>query len=224
ARAHLDELVEQTHRPDDEPSELRTAENGARPCVDAKRPGCVRPSTRANVFCERVPGCDRSAKEPPFAGQFVELQISEAEQPYLVGLDAAVEAPGEPGEATPVRSLARAGRGEGDPWPRPARRRSSVSELVIEHLPHHGDRPPVSRIRIPGDQRVDERRVEKRRIVLPVDASEGLSVEHRVVEVHLRPCPRIAWDATLDEVPAKAKNAVVAEAGVRAVPGQELPV
>ena len=64
ARAHLDELVEQAHRPDDEPSELRTVENGARPCVDAKRPRCMRRVTRANVSCERVPGCDRSAKEP----------------------------------------------------------------------------------------------------------------------------------------------------------------
>src|SRR3954453_8293603 len=39
ARPNPDELVEETHRPDDEPSELCPVENGARPCVDAKRPG-----------------------------------------------------------------------------------------------------------------------------------------------------------------------------------------
>jgi hypothetical protein len=103
----------------------------------------MRRVTRANVSCERVPGCDRGAKEPPFAGQLVELQVSEAEQPYLVGFEAAVEAPGEPSEATPVPSLTRAGCGERDPRPRPARRRSSVCELVVEHLAHYANRPPV---------------------------------------------------------------------------------
>ena len=96
-----------------------------------------------------------------------------------------------------------------------------MRELVVEHLPDCTDGPPVRRVGIPGDQRIDERRVEERRIVLPVDPAQRLPVEDGVVEEDLRPRLRIARHPALDEVPAEPQHVVVAESGAGFVPGQE---
>jgi len=95
-----------------------------------------------------------------------------------------------------------------------------VRELVVQHLPHHPHRTAVTRVRVPRHERVDERRIEERGVVLPVRAAKRLAIEDRVVEIDLRAGSWIAWNVLFDEPPAEAQHAVVTEPRLRPIPGQ----
>src|SRR2546430_1090475 len=158
---------------------------------------------------QRVDGFRGGGGKRVLAGELVEVEVAEPGGAALVRLEAAVETPRKSGQAAAITAFAGARRREGNARPRPACGRGSVCELVLEHLAHRADGPAVSGVRIPGDQRVDEGRVQEGRVVLPVDALQRLAVEDRIVEEHLRPRRRIPWQAAFDEMAAVAPDVVV---------------
>ena len=107
-------------------------------------------------------------------------------------------------KAAAVLALACTARRERNPRPLPARRCRAIRELVVQHLADSAHRVAITRVRVPRYERVDERRIEERRVVLPVDAAKCLAVEDGIVEIDLGPGARVARDVSLDELPAEA--------------------
>ena len=156
------------------------------------------------VAGENVRALHPCAQEAPLARELVELQVGESEQADLVGLDAARERSWEARHAAAVPGVACAGGRVRDAGPRPSARCRPVPQLVVEHRAHDRDGTLITCVRVPLDEPGDEARVDRRRVVLPVAALQGLRVVRRVVEVHtaLRVC--VDWHALLEERPAEA--------------------
>lgn len=99
-----------------------------------------------------------------------------------------------------------------------------MSELVIEHGPHHADRLLVARIRIPGDQRVHELAERAGRVPLPVGPLQGLCIEDGIDQIDLQAALGIVGDLVLHEIPGQMEDLVVSQVSLRVMPGQQLPL
>ena len=199
----------------------------------AKRPG--RP--------EHVPGTDVPGQGSPavegrlpiadVVRQLPSDQVSEAELAQLVGLDDAVAvAPPQPGYrivgvrvlevvGTPIARRAVVGARVRDPGPGPGRIGGGrpLGELVIEHTTQEVDDATVARVGVVGGGAAGEAGVERRGVVGPAPASEGLAVEAAIGEPGGKPV-LLHREAREQPLPGQLDDAAIGGA-LRLDPGQE---